>query len=133
MILCAQQKRVEALSTHLTAVKSSCVIRVSPRAAGDAGSPADRAAVAVSVVRSSAFRFAADTCFTSLRTWNKMQKQNDEWRESCPIAFLEEQSSRTSLVKQAVFIVLTRKRSYSASSSSLSGSSFEAPTCSGRQ
>lgn len=49
-------------------VKSSCVTSVSPLDAGDAGSPADRAALAVSAVRSKAFRFAADTCFTSRRT-----------------------------------------------------------------
>jgi hypothetical protein len=49
-------------------VKSSCVTSVLPLFAGDVGSPADRAALAVSAVRSSAFRFAADTCFTSRRT-----------------------------------------------------------------
>lgn len=53
---------------HLMVVKSSCVTSVPPLFAGDVGSPADRAALAVSAVRSSAFRFAADTCFTSRRT-----------------------------------------------------------------
>jgi hypothetical protein len=82
---CYLQRVNSPSKLYLMVVKSSCVTSVLPLFAGDVGSPADRAALAVSAVRSSAFRFAADTCFTSRRTCIKNDVLKSNEAESCTL------------------------------------------------